>query len=160
MPRASSRLYRRTDSPFWWAVWTDSTGTVQKRSTRCRDHAAATMWLATKERERVMLHALSAGTDARKDAFAWARRRWATMNPREKQAAVFARFDGRCVYCETDVTIPASREHQRSPTRGVMDHRVPVTAGGSDGFDNIVLACYACNAKKGETDAKHFARGA
>jgi 5-methylcytosine-specific restriction endonuclease McrA len=112
------------------------------------------MWLATKERERVMLHALGATTDgAAKDAFAWARRRWAMMNPREKQAVTFSRFHGACVYCGIDVVIPASREFQRSPNRGVMDHRVPVIAGGSDAFDNIALACYACNAKKGERAA-------
>ena len=53
MPRTRSRLYRRTDSPFWWAVWTDHQGRVHRQSTGCRDHGAARGWLATREIERV-----------------------------------------------------------------------------------------------------------
>lgn len=52
MPRARSRLFRRTDSPFWWAVWTDHQGRVHRQSTGCRDHGAAAAWLAARERER------------------------------------------------------------------------------------------------------------
>ena len=52
MPRARSRLFRRPDSPFWWAVWTDHEGAVRRQSTGCRDHGAAAAWLAARERER------------------------------------------------------------------------------------------------------------
>lgn len=52
MPRARSRLYRRKESPFWWACWTDASERVHRQSTGCRDHAAASKWLAARELER------------------------------------------------------------------------------------------------------------
>jgi integrase len=53
MPRTRSRLYRRKDSPFWWAVWTDYEGFHHRQSTGCRDRSSAATWLATRELERV-----------------------------------------------------------------------------------------------------------
>lgn len=81
------------------------------------------------------------------DVHAWAMDRWHRMNHRERQAAVFAAHKGRCVYCSREVHIPLARD-QKSPDRAVLDHRVPVSGGGSNGFENTVLACNACNAKK------------
>lgn len=53
MPRTRSRLFRRPRSPFWQAVWTDHEGATHKQSTGCRDHAAASAWLAAREIERI-----------------------------------------------------------------------------------------------------------
>lgn len=53
MPRTRSRIFRRKRSPFWQAVWTDAQGLVHGQSTGCRDHAAASAWLASRELERV-----------------------------------------------------------------------------------------------------------
>jgi integrase len=53
MPRTRSRIYRRARSPFWYAVWTDAQGHNHDQSTGCRDHGAASAWLATRELERV-----------------------------------------------------------------------------------------------------------
>lgn len=53
MPRKRSRVFKRPESPFWYAVWTDHQGRVHKQSTGCRDHGAAAAWLATRELERV-----------------------------------------------------------------------------------------------------------
>lgn len=53
MPRTRSRLFKRPDSPFWWAVWTDHQGRVHRQSTGCRDHGSAAAWLGTRELERV-----------------------------------------------------------------------------------------------------------
>lgn len=52
MPRTRSRLFQRPDSPFWWAVFTDPQGRVIRQSTGCRDHGAASTWLAARELER------------------------------------------------------------------------------------------------------------
>ncbi len=52
MPRTRSRLYRRPESPFWWASWTDHDGAGHRQSTGCRDHGAAAAWLAARELER------------------------------------------------------------------------------------------------------------
>lgn len=54
MPRFRSRLYRRPDSPFFWAEYTPAGGTDPVRqSTGCRDHAAARAWLTARKFERV-----------------------------------------------------------------------------------------------------------
>lgn len=52
MPRTRSRLYRDPKSPFWYAVWTDPEGRHHRQSTGCRDHGAASRWLAARELER------------------------------------------------------------------------------------------------------------
>lgn len=57
MPRIRSRVYRRSDSPFWQADWTDAEGRTHRQSTGCRDHGAAVAWLATREIERVRVDA-------------------------------------------------------------------------------------------------------
>lgn len=90
------------------------------------------------------------GTDAERAysaPFAWARLRWSTFNYRERQAVIFARDGGCCVYCGCPVRIPNARG-VKSSTRAVMDHRIPVAAGGSDSMDNMVLACVPCNIRK------------
>lgn len=55
-----------------------------------------------------------------------------------KRVAVFA--DYRCSYC-------------RSPEVGgvpmVVDHIIPLAAGGSSDVDNLCLACYRCNEFEG-----------
>ena len=57
MPRARSRLFRDPRSPYWQASWTDAQGQPHRQSTRCRDHGAAAVWLATRELERVSAQA-------------------------------------------------------------------------------------------------------
>jgi len=57
MPRARSRLYRRKDSPYWWAVYTGPDGIDRAQSTGCRDRSAAVTWLAARELERVRAEA-------------------------------------------------------------------------------------------------------
>jgi 5-methylcytosine-specific restriction endonuclease McrA len=49
---------------------------------------------------------------------------------------VFARDEYTCVYCGSE-----ERLH--------VDHRIPVSRGGSNGFDNLVTACAPCNQSKG-----------
>lgn len=53
MPRSRSGLYERPDSPYWWAAYTTPDGRTVRQSTGCRDHAAASTWLASRELERV-----------------------------------------------------------------------------------------------------------
>lgn len=58
MPRTRSGLYRRKDSPFWWACYTPpGGGEPVNESTRCRDRSAADTWLAVRELERVRAEA-------------------------------------------------------------------------------------------------------
>ncbi len=49
-------------------------------------------------------------------------------------------WDGTCAYCG------------KKPLKGVKhtrDHVVPISAGGSEGLENVVPACKPCNEKKG-----------
>lgn len=47
-----------------------------------------------------------------------------------------------CAYCRRSVKWGKS----------TLDHRTPVSAGGSDDESNLVLCCEACNASKGSRD--------
>jgi integrase len=90
MPRTASRLYRRKDSPFWQASWTDASGVPHQQSTGCRDRANAQTWLASRELERVREQAgipvarVVALPDAAAEYLAekappvWAQKWWAT----------------------------------------------------------------------------------
>lgn len=59
------------------------------------------------------------------------------------------RRDGAtCAYCRRDLRLD-------SPLCSV-DHVVPVAEGGKTILSNLVLACTACNAKKGKKSAEQF----
>uniref|UniRef100_A0A7S3K3Z1 HNH nuclease domain-containing protein n=1 Tax=Aureoumbra lagunensis TaxID=44058 RepID=A0A7S3K3Z1_9STRA len=56
--------------------------------------------------------------------------------PRLSKRLLYLRDDGRCQYCNTksmDLT---------------LDHVLPRSKGGKSDWDNVVLACRSCNAKK------------
>lgn len=62
---------------------------------------------------------------------------------------------GRCFYCRK----PMRRDvRARHPDRATIEHRVPVSDGGSDRDGNIVAACRACNARKGWRTEDAFRR--
>jgi len=54
----------------------------------------------------------------------------------------------RCFYCRRWISF---RVHSLDPQAATVDHFFPLTCGGRDNFSNVVLACAACNQKKGET---------
>ena len=67
------------------------------------------------------------------------RRAWST----DERRKVWERDKGRCVYCGGHAA--------------VIDHVVPVKAGGVTGSNNAVLACNRCNyKKKGKVSGKSF----
>jgi 5-methylcytosine-specific restriction endonuclease McrA len=55
---------------------------------------------------------------------------------------------GRCFYCECDVS-----------TKSTVDHLIPLVRGGSDGPENIVIACPNCNFRKADKTPEEFAAG-
>jgi 5-methylcytosine-specific restriction endonuclease McrA len=91
--------------------------------------------------------------------------------PLGRQAAVFARDQYTCRYCETrTILIPvmytisalygsifkAHRHWRRAETdiaywtfATSLEHIVPSEHGGTSDFDNLVTACWKCNAHKG-----------
>jgi 5-methylcytosine-specific restriction endonuclease McrA len=61
--------------------------------------------------------------------------------------ALVRSVEGRCFYCGVD-----TRNRRFAPTDPGylnMDHKTPLSRGGSDGIDNLAVACRRCNAEKG-----------
>ncbi len=54
----------------------------------------------------------------------------------------------KCFYCRRWISLRL--QHSLDPHAATVDHFFPLTAGGRDNFSNVVLACAACNQKKGE----------
>lgn len=54
-------------------------------------------------------------------------------------ATLFEKQRGQCVYCEVDLTTVTPH----------LDHRMPLTLGGTNTDDNVQLLCPTCNTSKG-----------
>lgn len=75
----------------------------------------------------------------------YARRRTALNANPELSKAIKTRDHNRCRYCG----VPVNWRDRRGPTGGTYDHIVPITAGGQETMENIVVACRRCNSAKG-----------
>lgn len=139
---------------IWW-MRIEADGVRRRFSLRTTERHEAKLLadsiLAKRAADKAALRAqgrlVRAGLAPDKSAHLWAAERWSRMNYREKQAVIFALFKGKCVYCLEAVTIPLARE-KLAPKRAVLDHKIPVSGDGHDGFDNIVLSCNECNIRK------------
>jgi len=74
-----------------------------------------------------------------------AKRRYAMNNNPELAKRIKARDDNRCRYCGVQV----NWRDRKSPGGGTYDHVIPVSAGGDESDDNLVVSCRACNLRKG-----------
>src|SRR5687768_10379368 len=61
--------------------------------------------------------------------------------------AAHRRANGRCKLCGGRVSLTRHHRHQLSPT---IDHRIPMSKGGSDYRENLQLAHRRCNSRKGD----------
>ena len=68
---------------------------------------------------------------------------------------IFARDGGRCVYCGVE-THRLAKGLSRSPALATLDHVLPRSQGGPLTPGNLVLACQACNNRRGTMDAEEF----
>jgi 5-methylcytosine-specific restriction endonuclease McrA len=59
------------------------------------------------------------------------------IETKPSKAMIYKRDDNKCQYCGST----------RSLT---IDHVIPKSKGGGDTWDNLVVACCSCNAKKGD----------
>jgi hypothetical protein len=59
-----------------------------------------------------------------------------------------------CFYCRQPMTMKP--QHQKDLHYVTFDHKEPVSRGGTDRPDNIVLACRQCNERKGDMTAAEF----
>ena len=62
------------------------------------------------------------------------------------RAAVFHRDDRKCAYC--------GKAGKR--VKMELDHVMPKASGGADRYDNLVVACHACNNKKANQPVEKF----
>jgi len=53
---------------------------------------------------------------------------------------------GKCIHCSTQVTVPLDVDE---PAHATLEHIVPRSHGGTDGLDNLAVACKRCNHGKG-----------
>jgi 5-methylcytosine-specific restriction endonuclease McrA len=82
---------------------------------------------------------------------------------RETRERIFERDDYRCWYCGHAL----SRDYRaiyRSRNLSVkelkdaatVDHLAPASAGGGEGDDNLVTACFPCNAQKRDKSVEEY----
>lgn len=76
-----------------------------------------------------------------------ARKRQAECEPVDP-IFVFERDGWRCHICGKDT--PRSRRGSRYPNAPELDHRIPLSKGGSHSYANTQCACRACNIAKGD----------
>jgi len=72
------------------------------------------------------------------------------MVERVWRAQVFARDGGRCQICGRKARMTAVVPHPLAP---VLDHIIPLAAGGTHEPRNVQLAHFICNSRKRETPA-------
>ena len=61
--------------------------------------------------------------------------------PESMRERVRQRAAGRCEYCHAD--------ERWQFIRFTIDHVMPISSGGGDGFENLALACRNCNERRG-----------
>lgn len=65
---------------------------------------------------------------------------------REARAVLAESQNHRCCYCGCQMTDPDSG--YSDPRRCTIEHIVPRSRGGTNGYDNVVAACSACNSER------------
>lgn len=70
-----------------------------------------------------------------------------TYIPKALRRRILADANGRCAYCRSPTAVTGARH--------VIDHIIPEAAGGETTWDNLCVACHACNEFKGvQTEAE------
>lgn len=59
----------------------------------------------------------------------------------------------RCYYCNEPIFRDCKQGH---PQEATVDHRTPLSRGGSNNMCNLVAACFACNNRKADRTAEEF----
>lgn len=62
---------------------------------------------------------------------------------------LYSRHNGLCHYCLTKTSRKKNRQGWQNPATATREHVVPKSLGGPDSLGNYVLACSACNNRRG-----------
>jgi hypothetical protein len=63
---------------------------------------------------------------------------------------------GRCCFCRQDTWMMPFTPKGKRGNMATAEHVIPKSKGGSDGYDNIVMSCYSCNAERETMDAHEY----
>ena len=64
---------------------------------------------------------------------------------------------GRCHWCDCQTRIALHHGGERADSNlATLDHVIPRSKGGSNARSNLVLACFACNVERGDTEYHAF----
>jgi hypothetical protein len=71
-----------------------------------------------------------------------------TRTNRKQLRALLEAQHRRCFYCRRWISL--ALHHSLDPNTATVDHFFPLALGGRDTISNVVLACLACNRRKGK----------
>ena len=77
---------------------------------------------------------------------------------RTRLEALFHAHNGRCFYCDRLTRLPQSGETASGALSATIDHIVPRCHGGTHYWNNLVLACFHCNNRRGSQSAEAWLR--
>jgi 5-methylcytosine-specific restriction endonuclease McrA len=65
----------------------------------------------------------------------------------------YKKQDGKCYYCSVDMVLESIQSRSNECT---LDHKIPLSRGGEDHWENTCAACKRCNQKKGALTEAEF----
>ena len=77
---------------------------------------------------------------------------------RKSLEALFRAHNGRCFYCDRPTRLPQSGETASGALSATVDHIIPRCQGGRHDWNNLVLACFRCNNRRGSQSAEAWLR--
>lgn len=81
-----------------------------------------------------------------------------TLMRKAKLRFVFERDRKRCNWCDRVTRIVKPKAGHNPPSdMATIDHIVTKLRGGGDNPENVMLACFRCNNRRGNTDARLYA---
>jgi 5-methylcytosine-specific restriction endonuclease McrA len=72
-------------------------------------------------------------------------------------APLWAEQDGKCYLCGGQMNpVPVRLGRTHDPLAATIEHRVPISRGGAHDLDNVSLAHYRCNLRKGKRTVAEY----
>lgn len=76
---------------------------------------------------------------------------------RGTRARVYQRDGLVCRYCGIQCVEARQNDERKMTGVATVDHVIPRSEGGSNGFDNLVTACFTCNTRKAKRTGEEYA---